>query len=111
MSGKRSGRSKVQKFYCPYCEEQLWRQGSPKHHLFYTGVSEIRRYSKISSRQLGILPANNARIDYKKWIEHFFCRNHGRVWLLVSKNDFNYLTTRLAVQSDWQCATGTLFKN
>ena len=111
MSGKRSSRSKVQKFYCPYCEERLWRQGGTKHYIFYAGISQINRYSKRSPRQLGILPVKNACIDYKKWLEKFFCRSHGKVWLLVSKREHNNLTTRLAVLSDWQCLTGTLPKD
>lgn len=111
MSGKRSNRSKTQKFYCPYCEERLWRTGGCKHYLFYADMSEINHSSKISARQRGMLVDKNAQIDYRKWIEKFFCRNHGKVWLLVSKSEFSHLTTRLAVSSDWQCLTGTSHKD
>jgi hypothetical protein len=107
MSGKRSRRSKVQKFYCPYCEERLWRRGGFKHYLLYADIGDINYYSKISSRQLEMVPDKNARIDHGRWIEKFFCHNHGKVWLLVSKSEFNHLTTRLAVSSDWQCLIGT----
>jgi hypothetical protein len=111
MSGKRSSRSKIQKFYCPYCEERLWRQGGTKHYIFYAGIGEINRHSERSSGQPGILTVQNACIDHKRWLEKFFCRSHGKVWLLVSKRELNKLTTRLAVASDWQCSTGTLPKD
>ena len=102
MSGKRSSRSKVQKFYCPYCEERLWRRGGSKHYLFHADIGDVNHYSKISSRKLEMVPDKNTHIDYGRWIEKFFCRNHGKVWLLISKSEFNHLITRLAVSSDWQ---------
>ncbi len=108
MPAKRSSRSKVHKFYCPSCEGRLWRLGSPKHHLFYLGVGEIKQNLQISTKRAGMLSTKGSYIDSNKWIEEFFCRNHGTMWLLVIKNEGNILRSQLATQSDWQRSTGTL---
>jgi hypothetical protein len=107
MPAKRSSRSKVPSFYCPFCEGRLWRSGSPKHHLFYMGASEIKQNLQISAKKAGLISTRGSYIDPNKWIEEFFCREHGTMWLLLCKDAKNILTSKLATQSDWQCSTGT----
>ena len=100
MPNKRSGR-KTKKYFCPFCEQRLWRLGTSKHHLFYKDVTETKRNTGISSAKARLLLLQNSiYLDTKKWIEGFFCSNHGTLWLLISlqEKDCDY---RLATEKDW----------
>jgi predicted RNA-binding Zn-ribbon protein involved in translation (DUF1610 family) len=108
MSGKRSNRNKIHNFPCPSCQCRLWRSGNAKHHLFYTGASEIKQNLQISSKKAGMISRQGAYVDPGKWIEEFFCPEHGKMWLLVSKNTNDCLMAQPATESDWQRSTGTL---
>lgn len=101
MPNKRSNRKKTKKYFCPYCEQRLWRLGHSKHHLYYKDAEEIKQNTGIPLKKAKLLSLQNATyLDANKWIEAFCCPTHGMMWILVCvKNDnFEY---RLAVEKDW----------
>ena len=101
MPNKRSKRKKTRKYFCPYCEQRLWRLGHSKHHLYYKDAEEIKRNTGMPLKKAKLLSLQNATyLDANRWIEAFCCPSHGMVWLLVSVKDdsFEY---RLAVGNDW----------
>jgi hypothetical protein len=71
MSCQRKGNKTTQKFYCPFCQQRLWRLGSPKYYL----LSQSSHSSKLSASQT-IAHANSER-----WLEEFFCEEHGNLWM------------------------------
>ncbi len=108
MPNKRSRRKKVQNFCCTYCERRLWRLGSSKHHLFYREASEIKQHLNIPRKNAIFLAAKGVYIDHNSWIEEFFCGDHGKMWLLVSKQADGSLAAVLPSHKDWSRTTGTL---
>lgn len=87
MFGKRMKRNKVQRFYCPYCERRLWRLNSPKHFLFGLGASDIQ-------------PNSNC-IDSNFWSEEFFCGEHGKLWMRVTRKSNGKLVITVDTSKDW----------
>ncbi len=111
MSNKRSKRKKSQQFHCVYCEQQLWRLGSPKHFLFYRDKVEIRLNLDTSRKKAMFLATKGIYIDYNSWIEEFFCREHGKIWMLVCKKADGTLVAVPAKSHHWECTTGTIDPN
>jgi hypothetical protein len=107
MPSKRSKRNQTQKFFCPYCQQRLWRLGGTKHHLFYTGAWEIKQNLQISTRRATLLAHRSAYVDTHKWLEELFCSEHGKLWMLISRDEHQNLTATLAQRSDWEHSTGT----
>ena len=110
MPNKRSRRKKTRKYYCPFCEQRLWRLGKSKHHLYYCNPAEIRDNTGLSKKKAKLLSIQNSTyLDTKKWIEAFCCPSHGMMWLLVSikENENNY-EYRLAKEKDWLQTNGTI---
>lgn len=108
MPGKRSNRKKVQNFCCPYCDRRLWRLGSPKHFLFYTEASEIQQHVNMTRKSALLLANRGAYIDTNSWVEEFFCGEHGKLWMKLTKNDRGQITSSLATSKDWQQTTRTI---
>lgn len=109
MANKRSKRKKIKHFFCPLCEMRLWRLGSPKYHLFYQNAAEIRKNLKISAKKASFLAAqNSAYIDRSSWIEEFFCTEHGRMWLLLSRQSDENILYRPAKREDWEQSNKTV---
>ncbi|MDJ0897306.1 MAG: hypothetical protein QNJ55_00730 [Xenococcus sp. MO_188.B8] len=101
MPNKRSKRKVVKRFYCPFCEQRLWRTGTSKYYLYYSGVGEIKENTNLSSKKAKLLAnTRTTYIDNNKWIEGFFCSEHGALWLLVSVQEKVY-EYKLAKQKDW----------
>lgn len=67
----------MQKFSCPFCQQRLWRLGSKPSFLF-EGTN---------------LKSNNA------WLEDFFCEEHGRIQMRLTKTTDLTLKAELAVIS------------
>jgi hypothetical protein len=107
MPGKRSNRSKIEQFFCPYCEKRLWRLGGSKHYIFLANVSNplqsLQNPSNLPRKAL----EEDACIDRNQWIEEFFCSEHSKLWMLVCRTTHNRLTAVLASKTDWQRSTGT----
>lgn len=108
MPNKRSKRNQVHRFCCIYCERRLWRLGSPKHHLFYREVSEIKQHLNISRKNAIFLAAKGVYVDHNSWIEEFLCGEHGTMWLLVSKKTDGTLVAAPPSSNDWNRTTGTI---
>lgn len=108
MPGKRSNRKNVQRFYCPYCDRRLWRLGSPKHFLFYLEAIEIQKNRNMPRKSAEILASKGTYVDNNVWIEEFFCGEHGKFWMKVTKKDGNILCAKVATSEDWQQTTRTI---
>jgi hypothetical protein len=76
--------------------------------LFYREVSEIKQNLNISSKNAGFLAAKGAYIDTNCWIEEFFCGEHGKMWMLVSKQADGTLVAVPPRSNDWNRTTGTI---
>jgi hypothetical protein len=109
MPNKRKNRSQTPKFYCPHCEERLWRLGSPKYHLFYQDVSEIKERLGVTRTKASFLATNHSPyVDSNTWLEEFFCEEHGTIWMRVSKQSDGVIVATPAKSSDWKCTTHTI---
>ena len=108
MPGKRSKRNKIQHFYCPYCERRLWRLGSPKHFLFYTGASEIQQNVEMPRKSAILLANQGDYVDSNSWIEEFFCGDHGKLWMRITRKSDGKIVTTQATNKDWQQTTRTI---
>lgn len=106
MPGKRSRYKNVQ--LCPHCARRLWRQGSPKHKLFYLGASEIQQHIKMPHNSAAILANKGPYVDNNSWIEEFFCGEHGKLWMKITKKSDGTLVATLAKSNDWQQTTLTI---
>ena len=101
MPNKRSKRKKTRKYFCPFCEQRLWRLGGSKHNLFYKDAAEIRKNTKLSSKKAKLLSLQSSTyLDTNKWIEAFCCPSHGMMWLLISIEGDSY-KYRLVKERDW----------
>jgi hypothetical protein len=107
MANKRSNRKKHQ-FHCPYCQQRLWRNGSPKHYIYHEGKLEIQQGFNLTAKKASFLAAQNrTQLNQNIWLEDFFCELDGKIWLLVSRKD-GEISYRLAVQEDWLRSTKTI---
>ena len=111
MPGKRSKHKNIQRFYCPYCECRLWRLGSPKHYLFYLGASEIKKNVDMSRQSAELLASKGAYVNSNAWIEEFFCGEHGKLWMKVTRKAGSIIVATLATREDWPQTTGTILPN
>ncbi|MEL7077381.1 MAG: hypothetical protein AAFY50_00720 [Cyanobacteria bacterium J06648_1] len=101
MPNKRSNRRKTKKYFCPYCEQRLWRLGNSKHNLYYQDAEEIRSNTGIPLKKAKLLSLQSSTyLDLNKWIESFCCPSHGMMWLLISIKEKSY-EYRLATGNDW----------
>lgn len=108
MPNKRSRRNKVQKYYCSFCDERLWRLGTTKYNLFYQDAAEIKQHTGISGRKARLLAIQNSTyLDPNRWIEAFCCSEHGTMWLLVSRTEAGY-EYRQATEADWRKTSKTV---
>ena len=108
MPNKRSKRKEIHHFFCPFCQQRLWRTGSIKHHLFYTSANEIKKNTGIAQKKAAFLISQNSTyLDRNKWIEPFCCEDHGMLWLLVEKTPKGY-NYKLAQEKDWLRTNKTL---
>lgn len=108
MPGKRSKYKNAQQFRCVYCDRRLWRLGSPKHFLYYLGASEIQQNVNMPHKSAAFLANKGAYVDRNSWIEEFFCGDHGKLWLKVTKKTCGSIVTTLPSCKDWQQTTHTI---
>ncbi len=112
MPGKRKRKQTKQKFDCPYCQTKLWRMGSPKHYIYYQEISEVQKNLNISRKKASLLIAqNNTYLDQNSWIEDFYCQQHGKMWLKISRKVGLPMEVSLATDNDWKNSTGTINPN
>jgi hypothetical protein len=110
MSNKRSKRAHIQKFHCPYCESRLWRLGGQRHFLYYSNATEILQNLDVTRKRATLIATQGAYIDRLKWIEEFFCGEHGKLWLRLHQKEEG-LISKLASDEDWKSSTGTIDPN
>ncbi len=79
----RSKGKKLQQFCCICCGRRLWPLGRSKQYLAYR--EELEQHSNSSSENIDFLSSKGTCIDHNLWVEEFFCGEHGKMWLLVSK--------------------------
>lgn len=112
MPNKRSRKNGKKRFHCPYCQARLWRMGSPKHYIYYQGISEIQKNLNISRKKASFLQnKNNTYLDRSSWIEDFCCQQHGKMWLKISCKEDSPMEISLANEYDWKNTTGTINPN
>lgn len=112
MPNKRSRKNRKQRFNCPYCQARLWRMGSPKHYIYYQGISEIQKNLNISRKKASFLKnQNNTYLDRSSWIEDFCCQQHGKMWLKISCKVDSPMEVSIANEYDWKNTTGTINPN
>ena len=112
MPNKRSRTQRTKQFYCPYCQARLWRAGSPKHYIYYQGISEMQKNLNISRKRASFLKTqNNTYLDRSSWIEDFCCERHGKMWLKISCKVDSPMEVSLANENDWKNTTGTINPN
>ena len=102
MANKRSKRRKVKKFYCPYCNSRLWRNGKVKYYLFYRNAAQIRQNKGFSAKKAAFLASQyTTYLDRDRWIEALCCEEHGMMWLLISTSEEGDYEYRVAREKDW----------
>lgn len=103
MPNKRSRRRQVPKFFCPHCQQRLWRKGGSKYYLHYQGQAEIKKAFKLSAKKASFLANQHSPcVNLNVWLEEFFCAQHGNMWLHLCQNDEKTIASRLARAEDWQ---------
>lgn len=110
MPNKRS-RRKTQHFNCCFCNQRLWRLGGRKYHLYYTDEGEIRRKGGLSRKSARMLANQGPYVDASSWIEEFFCGEHGKIWMLVTRQSDDTLVLTPAQSQDWSKTTQTIDPN
>ena len=109
MPNKRNRRSQSQHFYCFCCQQRLWRLGSPKYHLFYQDVAQLREGLGITRKKASLIAAQHANfVDRNVWLEEFFCEEDGKIWLRISKKADGTLASTPAKSSDWKRTSHTI---
>jgi hypothetical protein len=111
MPNKRSKRKTKGYFFCCFCNQQMLRLGSPKHQIYYTEASEIKQHLGVSLKTASLLAAQGELISGNIWIEEFFCEEHGRMWMVVTKKEDVLFANILASQGDWGRTTKTTNPN
>lgn len=109
MPNKRKNRNHTVKFFCPCCEQRLWRLGSPKYYLFYQNVSQIKQQLGITRKKASFIATRNSvYVDRNAWLEEFYCEDHGKMWMKVSKQSDGLLVAIPAKGSDWNGTSNTI---
>jgi len=75
--------------------------GSPKHYLFYLGASEIKKNVSMSRQSAELLASKGAYVD-SSWIEEFFCGDHGKLWMKVTRKTGSIIVATLATSEDYK---------
>ncbi|MBD2103397.1 hypothetical protein [Leptolyngbya sp. FACHB-261] len=109
MAAKRANRRKKRVLVnCCHCGSRLWRCQSDRHHLFVAGVEQMQQKLGLSRKNALLYAAqNSAWVDRSRWMEQFFCPEHGHVWLLVSRDENGTTTATYPPRDVWAQTTGT----
>jgi hypothetical protein len=107
MPGKRSKRKETERFACPNCENRLWRIGSEKYPIFCSEASDFVHYLGLARKQVPLAMTQGVRSEHRAWIEEFFCRDHGNMWILIRNLQCGKTVTNAATENDWKRSTGT----
>jgi hypothetical protein len=76
-----------QKFYCPICQQRLWRLGSQKQYLLTATKTAIATNSHQRETKVYFFNAQSiVDLDRASWREEFFCEAHGKIWMELSSS-------------------------
>lgn len=76
---------KSQKFYCPFCQQRLWRLGSQKQSLPISTKTAIATNFHQTETKVNFLDSQTTiYLDRASWREEFFCEAHGKMWVVIS---------------------------
>lgn len=108
MPHKRNRKTNGHFFYCPHCYSQLWRVGKYKYYLFHQGKIEIQNGLNLTHKQASFLASQNPIIvNNKFWIEEFFCKKDGKIWMCLQRYSCGKISARLATREDWKRTSQT----
>ncbi|MBW4698998.1 MAG: hypothetical protein KME03_14075 [Aphanocapsa lilacina HA4352-LM1] len=94
---------------CPSCGERLWRGCGQKHHLFSSSAEQTRELTGITRKKAVLLHTDTTTwVDRSRWIEAFFCPDHGQVWIICTRGDDGQVTGEVAPSRLWLQTTGTI---
>jgi hypothetical protein len=62
----------------------------------------------MSRKSAEFLATKGAYIDNSSWIEEFFCGEHGKLWMKVTKKAGSIIVATLATSKDWPQTTRTI---
>ncbi|AGY60385.1 hypothetical protein [Gloeobacter kilaueensis] len=94
---------------CPFCTSRLWRGCGQKHFIFSSNAEQTRELTGLTRKKAVLLHSHTATwVDRSRWIESFFCTDHGQVWIICTRNSDGQVTGETAPPRLWQQTTGTL---
>lgn len=89
---------------------RLWRVGGPKYYLFVEGISEIQKEFNITRKKASLINVQKPTlVNRDSWLEEFFCSEHGKIWLRISKSPDGTLKTFQAKDKDWKHTSRTIY--
>ena len=98
MPNKRSKRKQTQYFFCLDCHRRLWRLGSQKHQV------DVCKHTNLLAAGSKDYSKNNGSKGLA-WTEEFVCEKHGRVQMLVTKQNNGILSAVPAKNRDHHLTT------
>ncbi len=109
MAAKRVNRKKKRVIVnCCYCGRRLWRCQSDRHYLFAQGAQQLQDALGLSRKNALLYAAQKPTwVDRSRWMEQFFCPEHGHVWLLVNRAEDGETTATYPPREVWAQTTGT----
>lgn len=109
MSERKNRRRKRVCAHCPTCQDLLWRQNSERYYLFALGTNQIQQLTGFSRKKASIYASQNpVFIDRKRWLEEFFCIEHGSIWLLLTQDEDHRVQASIPDPRVWEQTTGTI---
>ena len=70
------------KFYCPLCQQRLWRLGSQKRYL--VDGKTVKKTPDIQMTK-----SDRMAIDAEDFgLEEFFCEKHGKMWMQLAVTSY-----------------------
>jgi hypothetical protein len=109
MAERRNRRRKRVLTYCSVCAARLWRINSDRHYLFANSSAEIRQLSGMTRKKAAMFTQqSNTFVDRHRWLEEFFCTDHGPLWLLLEQDADGSINTSVPDPKIWEQTTGTI---
>jgi len=109
MSERKNRRRKRVSAHCPTCQHLLWRQNSQRYYLFASGINQIQQLTGFSRKKASIFANQNpVFIDRRRWLEEFFCIEHGSIWLLLTQDSDHNVRATIPDDRVWEQTTGTV---
>ena len=109
MTRKRNRPANRVEIDCPNCDMRLWRGCGQKHYIFSSNAEQTRALTGLTRKKAALMHmTTNTWVDRSRWIESFFCTDHGQVWIICTRDDEGRVTGEAAPPRLWQQTTGTI---